>query len=83
MRNRGRESRQDGVLAQMKTVPGYVFVDGYICGCVTVCVCVCTCACMCVSSVCKRSENDRVCEQHAPSDHSYVGTQAVNLGVVT
>lgn len=37
MRDGGNESRQDGALAQMKTVPGYEFVDGYICACVNVC----------------------------------------------
>ncbi len=46
VRDRGRESRQDGVLAQMKTVPGYVFVDGYIC--VSVCAHVAACACLCM-----------------------------------
>lgn len=54
MRDRGCESRQDGVLAQMKTVPGYVFFEGgYNCECVyeclEVCVCVSTCARMCAS----------------------------------
>ena len=76
----GRESRQDGVLAQMKTVPGYVFVAILVH--VLVCACVRTCACMCASG-CERGESGWVCEQHGASDHPYVGTRPVNLGVVT
>lgn len=72
VRDRGRERRQDGVLAQMKTVPGYVFVDG----CVNVSVCVHMCLHVHVS-VCKKVESDGVCKQHALS-HLNAGTQAMN-----
>lgn len=46
VRDGGNESRQDGALAQMKTVPGYEFAGSYICACVIVCESVCACVYM-------------------------------------
>lgn len=39
--------------------------------------------CMCVSLYVRAVKAVEFVKQHAASDHWYVGTQAVNLGVVT
>lgn len=75
VRNRGCERRQDGALAQMKTVRGYVFLAIFVHVCMKVCAHVLKCTFLCMLW----GESNGVCnmQQHAAGDRSYGGKKGI------